>query len=133
MIRVHYSCPSVGEYWDVGYFKTKPEAIRYVEERMVDERSGSGCYFEDFHFDEIEEDLIEVDMDAPLKFNPYYKKHRDHFKGILKCKICRKKIEPNEIQYKDYRTQETEIAHKQCIKDKKFGTQFSEIQKILND
>lgn len=132
MIRVHYSCPDVGEYWEVGYFKTMEEAVRHVEEECVDERSGYGCYFDDFHFDEIEEDLITVDLTKPKKFNPNYRKHRKEFDRILKCKLCKKKLELKEIEYSDYCDVDTIIAHKQCIKDKKFGKKFSEYQEIVN-
>ncbi len=129
MIRVHYSCPDVGEYWEVGYFHTMEEAIRHVEENCVDERNGHGCFFDDFHFDVIEEDLKTVDMNKP-RFNPNYSKHRKDFTGIITCKICSKKLNPNEIEYSNSFSTDTIIAHEQCIKDKKFGKQFSEYQEI---
>lgn len=133
MIRAHYSCEPVGERWDVGYFESMDQAIRYVQENCVDERSGYGCYFDDFNFDEVEEDLIKVDLSKPIKFNPNYSEHRKNFKGILKCKVCKKNIEPKEIDYSNYCQTDTIIAHKQCVKDKKFGKQFSNYQEIVKN
>ena len=41
-------------------------------------------------------------------------------------------IEPKEIDYSNYSQTDTIIAHKQCVKDKKFGKQFSNYQEIVN-